>query len=109
MAKSGADAPSSRHVAMQPAALNLNDAALYVALSTSTVQLLMRGGDFPQARRLSAGRVAFLVRELDAWLESRPIAAMLPPPNTGHRRRLPADKRTPGPGPNIKGDHESGQ
>lgn len=75
-----------RQVALSPGALTLNNAALFVALSPTTVQLMVRKGEFPRPRRLSGRRVGFLVRELDEWLESRPVSEQLPPPNTGQRK-----------------------
>lgn len=75
-----------RQVALAPGALTLNNAALFVALSVSTVQLMVSEGNFPRPRRLSGRRVGFLVRELEEWLESRPVSEQLPPPNTGQRK-----------------------
>lgn len=66
-----------------PACLDKPDAARYCSLSVSSVERLLREGDFPKPRLLSGKRVGYLVRELDAWLESRPVAELLPPPNTG--------------------------
>jgi len=76
-----------RNVALTPGALDLGNTALYVALSISTVQKLVREAHFPPPRKLSAGRVGFLVRELDEWLESRPVSQLLPPPSTHHSNR----------------------
>jgi prophage regulatory protein len=96
MAKTTAPTLYVRNVALTPGALDLGNTALYVALSISTVQKLVREGDFPPPRKLSAARVGFLVRELDEWLEARPVSQLLPPPNTGHSNRpevspLPVD------------------
>jgi prophage regulatory protein len=66
-----------------PAALERGEAARYVAISESTLDSLQRAGEFPAPRKLSGRRVGYLVRELDAWLESRPVSDLLPPPNTG--------------------------
>ncbi|MBT9511351.1 MAG: AlpA family phage regulatory protein [Acidovorax sp.] len=74
-------------MAPKPGALDLVNAALYVALSVSTVQKLVREGDFPLPRKLSGRRVGFLVPEIDEWLEARPVSQLLPPPNTGHSNR----------------------
>ncbi|UKI11834.1 hypothetical protein ACLUPT_11990 [Variovorax sp. SCN45] len=35
---------------------------------------------------LSGRRVAWLVREVEAWAESRPVSNLPPPPNTGARK-----------------------
>lgn len=66
-----------------PIFLDLPAVAEVVALSISTVQELVRQGQFPAPRQLSGRRVGWLVRELEAWAESRPVSNLLPPPNTG--------------------------
>lgn len=66
-----------------PIFLDLPAVAEVVALSVSTVQELVRQGQFPPPRQLSGRRVGWLVRELEAWAESRPVSQLLPPPNTG--------------------------
>ena len=73
-------------VTITPAALDAEQAALYVALSKTTVESLVRSGEFPKPRQLSPRRVGFLVAELDAWLASRPVSELLPPPNAGYGR-----------------------
>lgn len=73
-------------VAITPGSLNLEDTAAFVSLAESTVQQLVREKKFPQPRQLSGRRVGWLVRELDEWLESRPISELPPPPNTGAKK-----------------------
>ncbi len=68
---------------LQPIAIGYEAAAEYVVLSVSTMEKLVRQGTFPRPRQVSPKRVAFLVRELTEWLESRPVSELLPPPNTG--------------------------
>lgn len=87
MAKLAGPGPFARQMALKPGALDLVNVALYVALSVSTVQKLVREGDFPSPRKLSGRRVGFLVPEIDEWLEARPVSQLLPPPNTGHSNR----------------------
>ena len=70
---------------IRPAALEQNDAATFLALSVSTLERLVRQGEFPKPRQLSGRRVGYLVRELEAWLEARPVSELLPPPNTSRR------------------------
>lgn len=77
-------------VTIKPACLDLSDAAVYVALSETTVQKLIREDAFPKAKQMSGRRVAWLVRELDAWVDTRPIANQLPPPNTSRRMPRPS-------------------
>ncbi len=66
---------------LRPAAIDPESAAAYVSLSLSTIESLERAGEFPRRRQLSGRRVGFLVRELDEWLESRPVSELLPPVN----------------------------
>lgn len=70
---------------IRPAALRQEDAAAFLGLSVSTVEGLVRQGDFPKPRQLAGRRVGWLVRELEEWLESRPVSTQLPPPNTNRR------------------------
>ena len=70
---------------IRPAALRLEDTADYLCLSVSTVEELVRQGGFPKPRQLAGRRVGFVVRELDEWLEDRPVSNQLPPPNTSRR------------------------
>ncbi|MBK3743356.1 AlpA family phage regulatory protein [Paraburkholderia aspalathi] len=69
---------SAAHTFSKPGALNIDDAAAYVALSVTGIRRLIAAGTFPRSRTLSGQRVGFLVRELDAWLDSRPVSDMLP-------------------------------
>lgn len=75
-------------VKITPGALEKPDAAAYCALSMTTMaRVVLEDPTFPRARQLSNRRVGYLVRELDAWLEARPVADNPPPPNTGHSNR----------------------
>lgn len=73
-------------VAIKPMYLDLPSVCSFVALSDATVQKLVREDAFPRPRQLSGRRVAWLVRELEAWAESCPVSSLAPPPNTGGRR-----------------------
>ncbi|MBH2008056.1 MAG: AlpA family phage regulatory protein [Xanthomonadaceae bacterium] len=77
---------------IRPVALKQEDAAAFLGLSVSTVEGLVRQGDFPKPRQLAGRRVGFVVRELEEWLESRPVSNQLPPPNTN--RRAASTRRT---------------
>lgn len=69
-------------IAIKPLFVDIEDAAIIVGLSVSTVQSNIRNNDFPKARKTSRGTARYLVRELEEWAESRPIADFLPPPET---------------------------
>lgn len=67
---------------MNPIALKEDQAALFVSLSVTGMQRLVRNGTFPAPRQTSPRCAAYLVRELVDWMESRPISTILPPLNT---------------------------
>lgn len=71
---------------IQPRFVVKDAAAQMLAMSIKTFERLVQSGDMPKPRQLSAGRVGWLVAELDAWAASRPISEILPPANTGVKR-----------------------
>ena len=79
-------------ISIRPAALEKEVAAQFVSLSVSTLEKLVREGQFPRPRLLAGRRTGYLVRELEEWLESRPVSDQLPPPNTGALK--PGRRRT---------------
>jgi prophage regulatory protein len=73
---------------MTPIFLDLPKLAEVLTLSESTVQKLTREAmDFPKPRLLSGRRVAWLLREVMDWAETRPTSELLPPPNTSKPKR----------------------
>jgi prophage regulatory protein len=66
-----------------PMALDLPGVAATLGLSESTVQLMVREGQFPEPRQMSGRRVGWITIEVAAWLAARPKSTQLPPPNTG--------------------------
>lgn len=66
--------------------LRLAEVPAVVGLSEATIQRLVRENQFPKPRMLSGRRVAWLLREVEEWAESRPVSDLPPPPNTSHRR-----------------------
>jgi prophage regulatory protein len=64
-------------------------------LGLTTIEEEIRQGRFPKPRQLSPRRVGWLAREIEEWLESRPIADLAPPPNTGARKPRAAARATP--------------
>lgn len=71
---------------VRPIYASLDIVSTMMSMSASTIQRLVRDGGFPKPRQLSGHRVAWLVRELDEWAESRPVSELLPPPNTGAKK-----------------------
>ncbi|WP_296228547.1 helix-turn-helix transcriptional regulator [Ralstonia sp. UBA689] len=65
--------------------LDLQSVAAAVSLSETSVQQLVREESFPKPRKISARRVAWLLREVQEWAEAQPISDLPPPPNTGRR------------------------
>ena len=78
---------------IRPMFVDKQEAARILSLSESTFEELIRKNEFPKARLLSSRRVGWLVREVEEWAESRPVADLLPPPTTGGRKGKP--KATP--------------
>lgn len=65
------------------------DAAAALGVSTGTIEALVRTGDLPPPRKISAGRTGWLWRELEAWAESRPVSDLAPGPG---RPAAPSDQ-----------------
>lgn len=81
------------NISVKPIYVDLETAAAMLAISVSTFQALGRdpSSGLPKARQLSGRRVGYLVREIEAWGESRPVADLAPPPNTGAKK--PRERR----------------
>lgn len=76
-------------VAIQPRFVAKEAAAQMLAMSVSTFERCVQKGEIPKPRQLSAGRVGWLVSELDEWAASRPVSEILPPSNTGAKKPRP--------------------
>ncbi|NMG76874.1 helix-turn-helix transcriptional regulator [Aromatoleum diolicum] len=82
------------HTSIKRIFIDLPTVAEVVALSESTIQELVRLGQFPAPRQTSGRRVGWLVREVEQWAESRPASSLPPPPNTGAKKpRKGAEQR----------------
>lgn len=68
-----------RSTPIEPLFLARAEVASFMAMSVSSIEQAVREGTFPRPRRLSHRRVGWLVRELREWVESRPVADLLPP------------------------------
>ena len=73
-------------VQIRPLFLARPDAATYLAISESLLDNLVARGEAPKPRKLSKGRTAWLVEDLDAWGRTRPDSDLLPPENSGYGR-----------------------
>jgi prophage regulatory protein len=82
-------------VSIRPLYIDLATVAAVLSVSVSTVQALVRAGDLPKPRKLSGGRVAWLMREVEAWAESRPESDFAPPPNTGAKKPRATARQSP--------------
>lgn len=74
-------------VHIRPLYLSRADAAAFLALGESTWDALVARGEAPKPRKLSAGRTAWLVDELEEWGRNRPRSDLLPPQNCSLSRR----------------------
>ena len=72
---------------MKPLYLELESAAAAICVSRSTLQRMVRDGEFPAPRQLSGRRVGWLVREVEEWAEGRPISNNAPPENTSRSKK----------------------
>ena len=79
---------------VDPIVVDEPTAAALVSLSEPTLQKLVREGNFPKPRKISAGRAAYLFREVLDWAERRPVSDLLPPRNAGKRRPAPPAEPT---------------
>jgi len=70
-------------VTIKPAYLDRESTAAFVGLSERVMHTMITRDEFPKPRQLSSKRVGWRVAELEAWCDTRPVSAQLPPPNTG--------------------------
>jgi len=66
---------------MKPLFLDMPSVSTVTGCSQSTVQRMVRKGQFPSPRKLSDQRVGWLTREVEEWAECRPVSSCLPPEN----------------------------
>lgn len=79
---SGREAPAPI-VQIQPIFLQRPDAARFLAMSESLLDSLVARGEIPRPRKLSKGRTAWLVQDLETWGRERPHSDLLPPMGSG--------------------------
>lgn len=81
----------SGHV--KPLYVDLPNVASMVALATATIQRMVRENEFPRPRQLSGRRVGWLMREVEAWAEERPVSDLPHHPTLGGGRASRAHQR----------------
>lgn len=74
-------------VRIEPVYVDLATASAITTLAESTIQSMVTRDEFPVPRELSGRRVGYLYAEIVEWARSRPKSTMLPPPNTGAKKR----------------------
>lgn len=72
--------------------LDMHEVCIATTLSETTIQKLIREGQFPKPRLLGGRRLGWLVDEVKEWACARPVSDLLPPPNTGGRKPKPKQK-----------------
>lgn len=73
-------------VQIAPIFLQRPDAARFLAISESLLDNLVARGEAPKPRKLSKGRTAWLVSELEQWGRTRPESDLAPPEGAGFGR-----------------------
>lgn len=77
---------SNAIIQLKPLYLSRIQAAVFLSLSPSMLDKLVAQGNMPRPRKLSAGRSAWNVSELEAWGNNLPVSDLLPPKNSGYGR-----------------------
>jgi prophage regulatory protein len=93
-----------RRSILKPLFLDIGDVSEITGMSESTIQALVRKGDFPKPRKASDRGSRWLLREIEEWAESRPVADFLPPENTaaGGRNGKPNARKTAAALPDVQ-------
>ena len=73
-------------IQLKPLYLARAQAASFLSLSESMLDKLVAQGNLPRPRKISAGRSAWLVEELEMWGKNLPVSDLLPPANCGYGR-----------------------
>lgn len=71
-----------------PLAVDRANAAAALGVSETTLEALVRSGELPPPRKISANRVGWLWRELQQFVESRPVSDLAPGPGAGGCGRI---------------------
>jgi len=81
----------STTVTIKPLYLDREAAAAFLSLSSTQLEKMASKGLAPKPRKLSAGRSAWLVEELEDWGRSLPVSDLKPARNSGYGRAGAAD------------------
>lgn len=77
---------TSATVTIKPLYLDREAAAAFLSLSSTQLEKMASKGLAPKPRKLSAGRSAWLVEELEDWGRSLPVSDLKPARNSGYGR-----------------------
>lgn len=78
------------NVTVKPLAVDIQTAGQMIGVSDGTIKMLIRASEtsgFPKPKKLSANRVGIIVKELEAWVDTRPESDLLPPVNCGKKKK----------------------
>lgn len=70
--------PRAESLPVERLVVDLPTAAGMLCLSESTVEKLVRLGQFPRPVVLSPNRVGYRLRDLREWVDARPVSTLLP-------------------------------
>ncbi|MBT6717584.1 MAG: AlpA family phage regulatory protein [Nitrospina sp.] len=70
-----------------PKVLSIKQLTEVTGLSAVTVWRREKIGKFPRRRQLGSRRVGWIAREIDAWIDARPVSAIIAPANCGQYDR----------------------
>ncbi len=73
-------------ITLKPLYLDREGAAAFLSISSAHLEKMVARGDAPKPRKLSAGRSAWLVEELEDWGRTRPVSDLKPARNSGYGR-----------------------
>jgi prophage regulatory protein len=69
-------------VNLKPLLIKKEDLTLITGLSESSIERLIREGNFPRQRAASKKSARWLLRDVEEWAEKLPFADFLPPANS---------------------------
>ncbi|MDY0747328.1 hypothetical protein SNE35_22690 [Paucibacter sp. R3-3] len=73
-------------IALEPMFLAKPQAAAFLSVSLSTIDVLVNSGALPKPRKISANRTGWLVQDLREFALTRPVSDLAPPKGAGYGR-----------------------